>query len=247
MTFRHLSFSPSGNIQARAPNSPVIIVGTHYDAIGETFPAKTAEELQQIIRDRFLAIPDAEKMGLPRVLDSIEVSCKTGHNVRLLSNLIYETAFSLRLPGSKEPLLHQRVPASYLALEDVISNISTHLKSFGADPVLNAEQYRVMVTNEIQQRGYKCFRDWSELNQATMFLHDNGVLLHYDDATLRDLYFLDPQWLCDMLAYVVTVREINPFARTGIMRMDDLQLLFKNSTVGKVKRQLRLIQLKKKI
>lgn len=42
-----------------------------------------------------------------------------------------------------------------------------------------------------------------------------GVLLHYDDATLKELYFLDPQWLCDMLAHVVTIREINPFARTG--------------------------------
>ena len=44
------------------------------------------------------------------------------------------------------------------------------------------------------------------LQQATSFLHDNGVLLHYDDATLRDLYFLDPQWLCDMLSHVVTIR-----------------------------------------
>lgn len=43
----------------------------------------------------------------------------------------------------------------------------------------------------------------------------SGVLLHYEDATLRNLYFLDPQWLCDMLAHVVTIREINPFARTG--------------------------------
>lgn len=222
-----------GNIQARAPNSPVIIVGTHYDTVGDTFPAKVAEELQQIIRDRFIAVSDAEKLGLPRVLDSIEVSCKTGHNIKILSNLIYETAFSLRLPGSKEPLLYQRVPASYLALEDVIGNLAQHLREASADPVLNSEQYRIMVTQEMQNRGHKSLRDWSELNQATMFLHDNGVLLHYDDATLRDLYFLDPQWLCDMLAHVVTVREINPFARTGIMKMDDLQILFKNSQLGK--------------
>ncbi|XP_055684527.1 leucine-rich repeat serine/threonine-protein kinase 1 isoform X1 [Lutzomyia longipalpis] len=221
-----------GNIQARAPNSPVIIVGTHYDAVGDTFPAKKAEELQLIIRDRFIAVADAEKMGLPRVLDSIEVSCRTGHNIKLLSNLIYDTAFSLRSPGSKELLLHQKVPASYLALEDVIGTISSALRQVGADPVLDAERYRNMVTQEMQSRGYKRFRDWSELNQATMFLHENGCLLHYDDATLRDLYFLDPQWLCDMLAHVVTVREINPFARSGIMRMDDLQLLFKNSCLG---------------
>ncbi|XP_055623482.1 leucine-rich repeat serine/threonine-protein kinase 1 isoform X2 [Toxorhynchites rutilus septentrionalis] len=221
-----------GNIQARAPNSPVIIVGTHYDAVGETLPAKKAEELQQIIRDRFIAVSDAEKIGLPRVLDSIEVSCKTGHNIKLLANLIYDTAFSLRPPGCKEALLYQRVPASYLALEDVVGTIASTLRQFGADPVLDAERYRQMVTQEMQLRGFKGFRDWSELNQATMFLHDNGVLLHYDDATLRELYFLDPQWLCDMLAHVVTVREINPFARTGVMKMDDLQHVFKSSCLG---------------
>jgi len=44
-------------------------------------------------------------------------------------------------------------------------------------------------------------------------------------------YFLDPQWLCDMLAHVVTVREINPFAPTGVMKLDDLQLLFRSAQV----------------
>lgn len=59
-----------------------------------------------------------------------------------------------------------------------------------------------------------------------------GVLLHYDDATLKDLYFLDPQWLCDMLAHVVTIREINPFARMGIMKLEDLKHIFKASNIG---------------
>ncbi|KXJ72845.1 hypothetical protein RP20_CCG017127 [Aedes albopictus] len=197
-----------GNIQARAPNSPVIIVGTHYDAVGETLPAKKAEELQQIIRDRFIAVSDAEKIGLPRVLDSIEVSCRTGHNIKLLANLIYDTAFSLRPPGCKEPLLYQRVPASYLALEDVVGAISSSLRQFGADPVLDAERYRLMVTQEMQLRGFKGFRDWSELNQATMFLH---------------------AFCCTM---TTRLREINPFARTGVMKMDDLQHVFKSSSLG---------------
>lgn len=65
-----------GNIQARAPNSPVLIVGTHQDAIGLTISAAEAAQMQQIIRERFIAVTDAEKMGLPRVLDSIEISCK---------------------------------------------------------------------------------------------------------------------------------------------------------------------------
>lgn len=218
------------NIQARAPNSPVLIVGTHYDLVQERLPTHRSEQLQQIIRDRFINIVDAEKCGLPRVLDTIEVSCRTRHNIRLLCNLVYETAFSLRPAGSKEPLLEQRVPASYLALEDVVVQLAAQRRSQGLDPVLGADQYRSLVAAEMHARTGRSFRDHSELHQATLFLHDNGVLLHYDDATLKDLYFLDPQWLCDMLAHVVTIREINPFARAGVMRLEDLKHVFKASS-----------------
>ena len=54
-----------------------------------------------------------------------------------------------------------------------------------------------------------------ELEQAVRFLHDNGTMLHYEDPLLSDLYFVDPQWLCDMLAHVVTVRNICSFVRDG--------------------------------
>ncbi|XP_050423466.1 leucine-rich repeat serine/threonine-protein kinase 1 [Adelges cooleyi] len=218
------------NIQARAPNSPVIIVGTHYDVMSNKSPEYNSEILQQLIRDRFINIVDAEKYGLPRVLDTIEISCKTKHNIKLLCNIIYDTVFSLRSPGSKELLLEQRVPATYLALEDIVSHIGNERRLAGLDPVLNLDQFRTAVNAEMVSRFHKSFRDMAELNQAILFLHENGVLLHYDDATLKDLYFLDPQWLCDMLAHVVTIREINPFARSGIMKLDDLKIVLKSST-----------------
>lgn len=62
-------------------------------------PEYHSEQLQQLIRDRFINIVDAEKYGLPRVLDTIEVSCKTKHNIKILCNIIYDTVFSLRPPG----------------------------------------------------------------------------------------------------------------------------------------------------
>ncbi|XP_063840315.1 leucine-rich repeat serine/threonine-protein kinase 1-like isoform X2 [Scylla paramamosain] len=222
------------NIQARAPNSPVLIVGTHYDLVKEKFPPSWSEDLQQMIRDKFINVIDADKLGLPRVLDTIEVSCKTRHNVKLLCNLIYDTVFSLKTPGSKERLLEQRIPASYLALEDVIGVLALERRVQGRDPVLTADKYQTLVTQEMSSRGHRPFRDVAELNQATTFLHENGVMLHYEDATLKDLYFLDPQWLCDMLAHVVTIREINPFARNGIMKLDDLKHVFKSSTCAPV-------------
>jgi hypothetical protein len=38
--------------QARAPNSPVLIVGTHFDMVRDYFPPAMSEDLQQIIRDK---------------------------------------------------------------------------------------------------------------------------------------------------------------------------------------------------
>lgn len=86
-------------MQARAPNSPVIIIGTHYDLVKENFPPAFSEDLQQLIRERFINVVDADKCGLPKVLDTVEVSCKTRHNIKILCNLIYDTVFELRSPG----------------------------------------------------------------------------------------------------------------------------------------------------
>ena len=55
-----------------------------------------------------------------------------------------------------------------------------------------------------------------ELDQATNFLHENGILLHFDDSSLlSDLYFLDPQWLCSTLAKVITIQHHNPYQKNG--------------------------------
>ena len=85
------------------------------------------------------------------------------------------------------------------------------------------------------------FENPRELNQAVTFLHENGeslhsmklfsfnetvlgtkrphvpaplspgIMLHYATPALNHLYFVDPQWLCDMLAHIVTVPEVNRF------------------------------------
>ena len=49
-----------------------------------------------------------------------------------------------------------------------------------------------------------------------------GILLHFDGPALEDLYFIDPQWLCDMLAHVVTIRDVNPFIKNGMVISYDL-------------------------
>ena len=47
--------------------------------------------------------------------------------------------------------------------------------------------------------------DEEELSDAVQYLHHQGTLLHFTDQALKDVYFLDPQWLCKMMASVIRV------------------------------------------
>lgn len=66
---------------------------------------------------------------------------------------------------------------------------------------------------------------------AASFLHDNGVLLHYNDHLrgLNNLYFIDPIWLADMLAEVVTVPERQSFVHNGILKESNVAFIFRDN------------------
>ena len=53
--------------------------------------------------------------------------------------------------------------------------------------------------------------------------------MHYDDPNqdLQDLYFIDPQWLCELMAQIVTLQEVNRYIRNGILNLDDLPQIFR--------------------
>lgn len=69
------------------------------------------------------------------------------------------------------------------------------------------------------------------LSIAAAFLHDNGVLLHYNDHLrgLNNLYFIDPIWLADMLAEVVTVPERQSFVHNGILKESNVAFIFRDN------------------
>ncbi|KAK3754845.1 hypothetical protein QZH41_011322 [Actinostola sp. cb2023] len=222
------------NIQARAPDSPCIIVGTHYDMLTtEEKRSNLVPDLQQMIKDRYIArefgggIQTPRDRGLPRVMNRIEVSSKTGYNVRELRHMIYKKAIEIKERGSRTPLVETPIPESYIQVEEVVGKIRENCYQDDQTPVMRSENFRNAIQKELEKQG-KRLRDLEELQQATKFLHDNGVLLHYDDPLLRDLYFLDPQWLCDMLAHVVTVRQVNPHINNGVMKLSDLSLIFRS-------------------
>ncbi|RDD43578.1 Leucine-rich repeat serine/threonine-protein kinase 1 [Trichoplax sp. H2] len=221
------------NIQARAPDSPVLIVGTHFDLLTHEQRQNDLPRYRILIRKKYTSgqfggINNAREVGLPQVINMTEVSCKTGYGIKGLRTLIYDTAYNLRVSGCKDALLlEQLIPASYLALEEAMQRLSVSYRYDMKVPVLTTSEFRAKVEEELLPQGIK-FRDMEELRQATKFLHDNGILLHYDDPSLCDLYFIDPQWLCDMLAHVVTIHAVNPFVKDGIMMITDMEQIFRN-------------------
>jgi len=68
------------------------------------------------------------------------------------------------------------------------------------------------------------------LSQAVQFLHECGVLLYYSDlkTKLSELYFLNPEWLCSLMAQIITIPEINPFISKDGVSVDWFLLLLYN-------------------
>ncbi|KAI6181608.1 Non-specific serine/threonine protein kinase [Aphelenchoides besseyi] len=107
-------------IHARAPNTTVIIVGSHLDCVEENikrFPDNYLENLEQIIQQRFVNIADSDKKGLPKVVASTFVSVKTRFNIQHLCQLIYYAAQQVKTPARRTKLLQEKVPSSFLRLE----------------------------------------------------------------------------------------------------------------------------------
>lgn len=96
------------NIQTRAPGSPVIVVGTHQDQLAKLKNYKEISNyLQRLIYERFVR-PSAETestSAYPPIMASIEISSKTGHNIKMLARLIYDVAAQMKTPGLKDQLL----------------------------------------------------------------------------------------------------------------------------------------------
>ena len=82
--------------------------------------------------------------------------------------------------------------------------------------------------------------DKVEVEQAVQFLHECGVLLHYDDikSNLSDLYFLDPQWLCSIMSKVITIKQLTMISKGVCVCMYQWEFVFCNSKLRKISVQI---------
>ncbi|CAI5438648.1 unnamed protein product [Caenorhabditis angaria] len=225
------------NIQARAPNSTVILVGTHLDQVAHSkLPSTFIEEIETKVRNRYM-ISDADKSGLPRIVDVLLINSTNRQDIKTLLNTIYRVSWEVRI--GKERALEQQIPSSYIALLKITKEIGQEFRKEGVPSVMTIESYKERVKKRMSSKFGRPFRDDIEFYAACTFLHDCGEIVRFEDATLRDLIFVEPLWLLEFLTAIVILRS--PSLPSGLLSTEAINPLtrqFKSGALLMLKNQL---------
>ncbi|XP_036442121.1 leucine-rich repeat serine/threonine-protein kinase 1 [Colossoma macropomum] len=216
------------NIEARAPNSAVVVVGTHLDLIDTKFRTERIATLRAYILALCRTPSGARASGYPDITwkHLHEVSCKSLEGMDGLRRLLYQVACSMKdisNPASCHRLVGRLIPKSYLMLQEAV--LAERQRRDAEDEV----QYLTDLELEqiIEQSPGSDIKDYEDLQTAISFLIETGTMLHFPDTShgLCKLYFLDAVWLSECLERIIHLKSSRSVARNGVIRAEDLRML----------------------
>ncbi|XP_021092171.1 leucine-rich repeat serine/threonine-protein kinase 2 [Heterocephalus glaber] len=196
------------NIKARASSSPVILVGTHLDVSDEKQRKACISKITKELLN---------KRGFPSIRDYhfVNATEESDALAKLRKTIINE---SLNFKIRDQPVVGQLIPDCYVELEKIIL---TERKNVPIEfPVIDQKRLLQLVKENRLQL------DENELPHAVHFLNESGVLLHFQDPALQlsDLYFVEPKWLCKVMAQILTIKvEGCPKYPKGIISRRDVE------------------------
>ncbi|KAM8802869.1 leucine-rich repeat serine/threonine-protein kinase 2 [Rhynchonycteris naso] len=178
------------NIKARASSSPVILVGTHMDVSDEKQRKACISKITKELLN---------KRGFPSIRDYhfVNATEESDALAKLRKTIINE---SLNFKIRDQPVVGQLIPDCYVELEKIILSERKNVPI--EFPVIDQKRLLQLVKeNQLQL-------DENELPHAVHFLNESGVLLHFQDPALQlsNLYFVEPRWLCKVMAQILTVK-----------------------------------------
>ncbi|XP_069384604.1 leucine-rich repeat serine/threonine-protein kinase 1 isoform X3 [Paralichthys olivaceus] len=216
------------NIEARAPSSAVVVVGTHLDLIDTKFRTERVATLRAYILALCRSPSGARATGYPDITwqHLHEVSCKTLEGLEGLKKLIYQVALTMKDNSSSacgSKLLGRLIPRSYLTLQETVRAEKQRRDDEGDVQYLTDAQ----LDHIIEQNPGSDIRDYEDLQTAISFLIETGTLLHFPDTShgLCTLYFLCPVWLSECLERIVHLRSSRSVARNGVIQAEHLRML----------------------
>uniref|UniRef100_A0A8W4FN81 non-specific serine/threonine protein kinase n=1 Tax=Sus scrofa TaxID=9823 RepID=A0A8W4FN81_PIG len=196
------------NIKARASSSPVILVGTHLDVSDEKQRKACISKITKELLN---------KRGFPAIRDYhfVNATEESDALAKLRKTIINE---SLNFKIRDQPVVGQLIPDCYVELEKIILSERKNVPI--EFPVIDRKRLLQLV------KEYQLQLDENELPHAVHFLNESGVLLHFQDPALQlsDLYFVEPKWLCKVMAQILTVKvEGCPKYPKGIISRRDVE------------------------
>ncbi|ELT89642.1 hypothetical protein CAPTEDRAFT_187033 [Capitella teleta] len=119
----------------------------------------------------------------------------------------------LLLVTLEQPYIGEMVPEAWLNLEKTILSERGNRKSL----IKWSDIESMAQTNSILG---------SEIIQAVNFLHELGTLQHFNNDLLRDRVVINPQWIVDVMACIVSVH--NTLIKDGRLKHEDVGTIWKD-------------------
>ncbi|KAL6057002.1 Myotubularin-like phosphatase domain [Balamuthia mandrillaris] len=169
------------SVNAKAKGAPIVVVGTRQDLASQSQVNELFLKMQSQFAD----------FGVKKY---IAVSCLTGKGLKALKDGIVELALSQRNMG-------EQIPVSYLELEKVAFRMKVERQKNRQPPTISWPDFREEVFKNVSG-----LTNDEELIRAAEFLHELGSLVYFHDVKtgLSDIVILDPQWLTEVMATVVS-------------------------------------------
>ena len=197
------------SIQACVPGSPTLLVATHADRR----PGLSSDTILQW-EEEVLGAPvqlknktTARRLGYPPIMQSVVMDCLNREDVDMLLSDLYGITLQMRHPQTNVLLMNDMLPRSYQELQTLVEvKVRNLCQERHVAPVLRHEELADYVRSLTISTSYSFEQDNEEFDLACRFLHEAGAIVHYASqiSGVSDLYFLDPQWLFNTLARVIT-------------------------------------------
>lgn len=191
-----------GALRDTEGSKPIVVVGTHADKVSK-------EDLERHIAEMKKRYPTPSSWihTASQIQGHFTISLHPG-GISGLSEL-KSRLMDIALNHPKIGVRQVRVPKSFITLQ-----IALRLHKQSSPYYWWRDFVTLPIPCEIVEQGDK---NKMSLPQLVSLLHDVGSVVWHDTPKLQDIVVIDPQWLADAMAGVVSVMSQDVVARQGGM------------------------------